>query len=116
MKMKKKLKQELEKPENWDFDQAKTKEPITTPRAVVSVAFRNNDFAIISTCAERSGKKISEFIREAALDKAMGRNTGTSVQSQGSSGTIWCGNTLPSFTRVQTFEVEHQLCESAITY
>ncbi len=114
--MKKKLEQELENPENWDFEHAETKEPFKAPRVVVSVAFRNKDFATVSNYAERMGKKVSEFIREAALNTATGKSSTIVIRASGSTGTIWCGNNLPSSTKVQTFEIKREIKEPVVTY
>lgn len=60
----------LENPENWDFERAEERQPSRSARAVVSVAFPRDDFTIVSEAARESGKKLSEFVREAAVDRA----------------------------------------------
>jgi len=41
---------------------------ISNPRAVVSVAFSKEEFALVAKAAEEEGMKISTFIRKMALD------------------------------------------------
>jgi hypothetical protein len=111
-----KIENELENSENWDFEHAEKKQPTKALRVIVSVAFKKNDFTIISNYAERMDKKVSEFIREAALDKASGRASITVVNAFGSTGSVWCGQNLPSSTQVQTFELERNTGELVSTY
>ena len=59
-----------EDPEEWDLENAETRPPVANPRAVVSVAFPARDFEVVATAARLAGKKLSEFIREAALARA----------------------------------------------
>lgn len=60
----------LEHPDEWDFEHAARRPGVKRPRAVVSVAFGRRDFERVSAYAERSQKRTSAFLREAALDKA----------------------------------------------
>ena len=62
--------QGLEDAENWDFSTAETRPPVKAARAVVSVGFGREDYERVATCAENTGVRISEFIREAALERA----------------------------------------------
>lgn len=62
--------QELQDPAAWDLDRAEKRPPVKEGRAVVSVAFARKDFDRVAEAAERLGQRLSEFIREAALDKA----------------------------------------------
>ncbi|MBI2303672.1 MAG: hypothetical protein HYU86_02865 [Chloroflexi bacterium] len=89
--MSKERERELEKAETWDFEQPEVREPVKAPRVVVSVAFRREDFAQVSEYAERVGKRISQFIREVAIEKATGRDVGISVHTPSSSttGKLW---------------------------
>jgi hypothetical protein len=73
--------EELQDPETWDFDAAERHSGRGAARAVVSVAFQRSDFEKVATCAEQSGKKTSEFIREAALEKAQRQTQPGSVTS-----------------------------------
>ena len=59
---------ELENPDNWDFNAVKVHPAVKSARAIVSVAFSREDYELVSLCAESSGQRISEFIREAALE------------------------------------------------
>jgi hypothetical protein len=62
---------ELQDPNQWELDQAKEIETTgRKPRAVVSVAFDGSDFATVSNAARLAGMKVSQFIREAALERA----------------------------------------------
>ena len=106
---------ELEKAESWDFEQPEVREPVKASRVVVSVAFRRDDFVPVSECAERSGKRISEFIREAAIEKATGRGAGVLVYGSGSTGTLWWIEHMPTITRVFGSSVEPEKV-AATTY
>lgn len=66
---------DLENAENWDFEKAEKREPAKRARVVVSVPFSREDFERVATKAEELGKRTSEFIREAALDKATGSSS-----------------------------------------
>jgi hypothetical protein len=46
--------------------------PNREPRAIVSVAFPKRDWEVLAPAVENSGKKLSEFIRDAALAAAAG--------------------------------------------
>jgi len=61
---------DLLNPEAWDIESAEVLPATPKPRAVVSVAFSREDFNVVTNAAESLGVKTSEFIREAALDKA----------------------------------------------
>ncbi len=90
------------KKNDWDFERAKIKKPVKAPRVVVSVAFSREDFESVAGYAGRMGKKISEFIREAALEKATKRESVTSLYGFGSAGSLWAEKDLPSATQLQT--------------
>ncbi len=62
---------DLERDDQWEFEAAEKRPGVSKARAVVSVAFARDDFELVSECAEKQGKKTSEFIREAALDKVV---------------------------------------------
>ena len=62
--------EELKDPRSWDLDGAQSAAPVTHPRAVVSVAFGRSDFELVTRSARMAGMKTSEFIREAALERA----------------------------------------------
>ena len=62
---------ELQDESGWDFESAEQLAPREQKaRAVVSVAFPGDAFDFVSDADERSGMKISHFIREAAFEKA----------------------------------------------
>ncbi|MBI4287627.1 MAG: hypothetical protein HY671_04250 [Chloroflexi bacterium] len=98
--MNKKLDRELESSENWDYDHPVVREPVKASRVVVSVAFQRLDFNRVAQAAERSGKKVSEFIREAALEKASGSRAASIEYSSGSTGAVWLVERMPSTTQV----------------
>jgi hypothetical protein len=106
---------DLENTENWDYDNLEIKEPIKSPRVVVSVAFPHEGFIIVSQYAERLGKKTSEFIREAALEKAKNRGLEIMVNDFGSTGLLWFERNLPSSTRVYTLIKEQEMRETVVT-
>ena len=56
--------------DEWDLEGAEKRPAVKHPRAVVSVAFRRNDFETVAAAADRFGERLSEFIREAALARA----------------------------------------------
>lgn len=62
--------QALENSEEWEFEHATKRPGVKGRRAVVSVAFAREEFEIVDEGAERSGEKLSEFIRKAALGRA----------------------------------------------
>jgi pectin methylesterase-like acyl-CoA thioesterase len=63
--------EELQSAETWEGTGAATQVNLKPARAVVSVAFSREDFETIVDYAKQHGMKTSEFIRRAALDKAM---------------------------------------------
>jgi hypothetical protein len=107
---------DLENPANWDFAHITMPVPVKSTRVVVSVSFRPEDFNAVAGQAERSGKKVSEFIREAALNEATGRNSNTVIYAFGSTGSIWFGDSFPSTTRVQSNAIKRIMSEPVVTY
>jgi hypothetical protein len=107
----------LEQAETWDFEQPVAHAPVKASRVVVSVAFRREDFDQVSAYAEQAGKKVSEFIREAAIEKAIGQRTSTLAHGSGSVGTTWWADRTP-VTRVVAYglSVKSRTDESATTY
>ena len=61
--------EDLQKPENWDFDKSEGKPGRSQGRAVVSVSFSREDFNRVSQHAEMLGLKTSELIRNATLEQ-----------------------------------------------
>lgn len=99
---------ELEKLETWDTNQVETRQPQKSSRVVFSVAFSRDDFNQISKHAELIGKKTSEFIREAVIEKiSIQGNQIISVNSYGSLGTIWTVEQTPPITMVSGYKIEH---------
>jgi hypothetical protein len=115
--MSKEDERQLENAETWDFEQPTAREPVKSSRVVVSVAFPREDFVRVSTCAEQAGKKVSEFIREAAIERAAGQRESTLVHGSGSVGTTWWADRTP-ITRVVAYVLSAMppTEESATTY
>jgi hypothetical protein len=113
--MDKKHEKNLGNTENWDYNNLKINEPVKSPRVVVSVAFPNEDFITVSQYAEGLGKKTSEFIREAALEKAKNKGLGIMVYDFGSTGSLWFERNLPSSTKVYTLIKEQKIPEPYVT-
>lgn len=93
--MNEKLDRELENSESWDYERPEVRKPIKASRVVVSVAFQREDFARVSGYAEQLGKKVSEFIREAALEKATGQSGDFHIY-----GALWGSEPMSATTRV----------------
>lgn len=100
--MDEKTEKNLENPENWDYTSLQARQPVKSARIVISVAFPREDFETVSRYAESLGKKVSEFVRQAALDKAKNRGMEIIVSDFGSTGPLWFERNLPSSTRVNT--------------
>ena len=62
--------EELQDAESWEEAGAIVQPSGKAPRAVVSVAFPREDFERVVAQAQVAGMKTSEFIRQAALEKA----------------------------------------------
>ena len=77
---------ELEKEDTWDFGRSQRRRPVKNPRSIVSVAFSADEFQLVVACAEREGKRTSQFIREAALEGA--RSGGGEVEISSPSWSI----------------------------
>ena len=94
---------ELQNEESWDWDAATSMKPgrKAGKRTVVSVAFNHSDFELVSIFAEQAGKKLSEFIREAAVEKATGEGSSLSAYVTGSAyGMSVIATGTGGFTRV----------------
>jgi hypothetical protein len=61
----------LERLDTWDVDKAEVKQPVKPSRVVFSVAFHQDEFERVSKHALLLGKKTSQFIREAAIEKTL---------------------------------------------
>jgi len=82
-----------EKQEEWDYENAEVRPGRKNPSAVYSVRFPKAEIAAIRSAAKAAGMTTSEFIREAAREKAEGRvpvtheprvETGTATRRVGS--------------------------------
>ena len=88
--MKKNNYSELENPETWDMNKPIARKSKKPSRVVFSVAFHRDDFDRISKYAEQCGKRTSEFIREAAIEKSINEGERTVyILGSGSLGAIW---------------------------
>lgn len=61
---------ELQDPDAWDYEHAEPYPAAHLPRAVVTVTFQGEDFIRVTKQAEQRGMTLTDFIREAVLDKA----------------------------------------------
>lgn len=61
---------DLEDPAQWDWDSAEPRAAERAHRAVLSVALSAQDMELIAQAAEAAGKKVSAFVRDAALAAA----------------------------------------------
>lgn len=77
---------ELENPDNWDWENAEEVVPTQEPGAVVARRFSGAEFDRLDKAAERSAMRLTDFIREAALEKA-GAVSAPSSRSGTGSGT-----------------------------
>ena len=65
---------ELQDTEFWESEAVEQK-PSRNRRAIVSVAFSQEEFAKVASTAKALNKRTSEFIREATLSLAVGSNS-----------------------------------------
>ena len=108
--------EELERADTWDYEQAEMKQPVKNLRAVVSVPFSRDDFARVSAHAQRVGKRTSQFIREAALEKVTGTEEPTVAYIVDSTGILWAPGQLPTTSEVSGWQVEQPDEAIATTY
>ena len=113
--MKNKSDHDLENPEDWDYDHLQVRGPVKSPRVVVSVSFPSEGFSAVSQYAERLGKKTSEFIREAALQKVKTPDLKIMIHDFGSTSPLWFDENLPSSTRLYTLVKAGEITEPVFT-
>ena len=70
---------QLQDESEWDFEAGERQRAPRGHRAVVSVSFKTADFTLVSEAARKRDQLLSQFIREAALDRARERETVTIV-------------------------------------
>ncbi len=105
----------------WDIENAERRPGVKNPRAIVSVAFARQEFESVKECAEQQGKRVSQFIREAALEKVEQRNRVTSVEWQGTGYGSFLVNTSSGLsthgtvTRTNGVETETETAQGAST-
>lgn len=107
---------DLERAATWDYQQAEVKQPMKNPRAVVSVALSHDDFSRISAHAQRAGKKTSQFIREAALEKVAGTCKPSVAYVVDSTGILWVPGQMHTISQVSGSQVEQPDETLATTY
>lgn len=66
----------LQDEDEWDFGAAVRQRPPRGRRAVVSVGFKTEDFSRVAAAARQRDVPVSQFIRQAALDRARRQPTG----------------------------------------
>ncbi len=108
------MEKQLEDEQSWDFDAAVAGVPPKVGRVVCSVAFQRREFDLVAAYAERVGKRTSQFIREAAMEKAAGGPGPASfVYASGSPGTIWAFSPILATSAVAA-AVKSDLSDSAV--
>jgi hypothetical protein len=60
----------LERDDAWDWDSAETHPPVQVRRTNVYVSFSYDEFQRIGSAAERIRERVTDFIRDAALERA----------------------------------------------
>lgn len=73
--------EDLEDPENWDFDNVQIQPPVKNPRAIVSVPLNRSELSQIATAARRCGVPLSEYIRDAALQRSASSENNATTES-----------------------------------
>ena len=74
--------EDLEDPENWDFDNVQIQPPVKNPRAIVSVPLNRSELGQIATAARRCGVSLSEYIRSAALQRSASTEDNSATESE----------------------------------
>jgi hypothetical protein len=67
---------QLQDEDEWDFETAERQRAPRGRRAIVSVGIRPAEFSIVAAAAEQRDQPLSQFIREAAVDRARERDDG----------------------------------------
>src|SRR5207248_5301941 len=99
----------LEKAETWDYETAERRPGVRTGRAVVSVAFNRDDFERVSAWAEQVGKRTSEFIRDAALERVGQHASSATLPSASGAGWLVLTHKPTPTTRVSGASASKQL-------
>lgn len=95
---------QLQDESEWDFEAGERQRAPRGHRAVVSVGFKTADFTLVSEAARKLDQPLSQFIREAAIDRARGQDAVAatprihSINVHGESGRIeaWLTDALHS--------------------
>ncbi len=96
--MKNKTKRDVENVETWDFSNPEVRKPNKMTRVVVSVSFHRDDFDVVSQHAELAGKRTSEFIRNATLEKTRQSDSVLYLFGTGGAATVWSTDPVPNIT------------------
>jgi hypothetical protein len=104
---------DLQDPDSWDYERAIELPASKKPRAVVSVAFAREDFERVAMAARRDGKKISEFVRDAAIGQVAspGARATLMVSSAGAGSLIVTGGFGP-MTRARVLVTSEEIIKS----
>lgn len=99
-------------PESWESSSDDKRPPLKGGRAIVSVAFSRSDFEFVADAARAAEMKTSEFIRAAAIDRAVQNSKRATIVSASShlqirtpypSGSLRVGNVTRSESESKTF-------------
>jgi hypothetical protein len=105
---------ELRDQKNWDHRRARQQPAVKNARAIVSVPFARADFEKVAESAEQLGKRTSEFIREAALERALSqKQLGVLASYSNTSGAVLFTPNPPQTTWLSG--TGSQLAETAVT-
>lgn len=72
---------QLQNPDNWDTEHIEVHPPAKAPRVVVSVSFPRRDYEKVARCAKELDARVSEFIRDAAVERACAQRLYAEVSS-----------------------------------
>jgi hypothetical protein len=63
----------LQDNDQWDFATAERRRALPDRRAIVSVTFLLDEFALVAEAARGNEQSLANFIRDATLERARGR-------------------------------------------
>jgi hypothetical protein len=66
---------QLQDEDEWDFETAERQRAPRGRRTIVSVGFKPAEFSVVAAAAEQHDRPLSQFIREAAIERARERDT-----------------------------------------
>jgi len=62
----------LQHEDEWDFEAGETQRAPRGRRSIVSVGFKSDEFEAVTAAARNSSQPLSQYIRAAAVEKALG--------------------------------------------